>query len=142
MSARATLDHTRFASIVIGLVFVSSAATTLGLVSRNSKTFIVAFLGFWYGAMNSTGASPLLDFAVFFGGGNDADAPHLLRARDGLRNRRGSGAPRTTRAGLASSHSAEIMELTPSALPICLARRNKKTHQAFGVSVRRGSSLG
>lgn len=63
----ALVDQTRFASLLIGVVFVSSAATMLGLVTRNAKTFIVAFLSFWYVVVNSKGAAPLLDFAGFFG---------------------------------------------------------------------------
>lgn len=63
----ALTDQTRFISLLVGLVFVAAAATLLGLVSRNSKTFIVLFLSFWYIVVNSKGAAPLLDFAGFFG---------------------------------------------------------------------------
>ena len=63
----AMIDQNRFPSLAIGIVFVSSAATLLGIVSRNAKTFIVAFLSFWYVVVSDKGAAPLLDFAGFFG---------------------------------------------------------------------------
>jgi hypothetical protein len=63
----AVIDHHRLASLAIGILFVSAAATLLGLVSRNAKTFIVLFLSFWYVVTNDKGATPLLDFGGFFG---------------------------------------------------------------------------
>jgi hypothetical protein len=63
----ATIDHNRLPALAVGIVFVSSAATLLGVISRNAKTFIVAFLSFWYVVVNDKGAAPLLDFAGFFG---------------------------------------------------------------------------
>ncbi|MFL6541453.1 MAG: hypothetical protein ACJ8HU_11890, partial [Chthoniobacterales bacterium] len=67
LAKTALMDHARFFSLLIGLVFVAATTTFLGLVSRNSKTFIVLFLSFWYIVVNSKGAAPLLDFAGFFG---------------------------------------------------------------------------
>ena len=67
LAKTALTDHARFFSLLIGLVFVAATTTFLGLVSRNSKTFIVLFLSFWYIVVNSKGAAPLLDFAGFFG---------------------------------------------------------------------------
>ena len=45
------------------ILFTSAAATALGIVSSNPKTFIVAFLTFWYITTQDKGASPSLDFA-------------------------------------------------------------------------------
>lgn len=53
--------------LLVSVVFVSAAATALGILSSNPKTFIVAFLTFWYIAFNDRGASPSLDFAGWFG---------------------------------------------------------------------------
>ena len=50
-----------------GVAFVCAAATFLGVISGNAKTFIVLFLSFWYVAVNDKGAMPALDFAGFFG---------------------------------------------------------------------------
>ena len=50
-----------------GTFFIAAAATFLGLVSGNAKTFIVLFLSFWYVAVNDKGATPGLDFAGFNG---------------------------------------------------------------------------
>lgn len=56
-----------FAALICGIVFVASAATALGVISANSKTFIVVFLTFWYVVVNDRGTSPMLDFAGFYG---------------------------------------------------------------------------
>jgi hypothetical protein len=53
--------------LIVGVLFVCAAATALGVVSANPKTFIVAFLTFWYIATQDKGASPELDFAGWFG---------------------------------------------------------------------------
>jgi hypothetical protein len=53
--------------LLVSVFFLSAAATALGIVSSNSKTFIVAFLTFWYIALSDKGASPALDFAGWFG---------------------------------------------------------------------------
>jgi hypothetical protein len=50
-----------------GTLFIAAAATILGVVSGNAKTFIVLFLSFWYVAVNDKGATPGLDFAGFNG---------------------------------------------------------------------------
>lgn len=52
--------------LIIGVVFIAAAATALGIVSANPKTFIVGFLTFWYVALSDKGASPELDFAGLF----------------------------------------------------------------------------
>ena len=52
---------------VVGVLFIASAATFLGFVSGNAKTFTVLFLTFWYVAINDKGATPALDFAGFTG---------------------------------------------------------------------------
>jgi hypothetical protein len=50
-----------------GLGLVAAMATALGTLTANPKTFIVAFLTFWYVVVNDKGASPKLDFAGFYG---------------------------------------------------------------------------
>lgn len=54
-------------ALLVGVLFTTAAATTLGIVSANPKTFIVGFLSFWYITAQSKGASPSLDFAGWFG---------------------------------------------------------------------------
>jgi hypothetical protein len=53
--------------LIVGLVFTCAAATALGVVSANPKTFIVLFLTFWYVSTQDKGASPELDFAGWYG---------------------------------------------------------------------------
>ncbi len=53
--------------LLVGVVFTCAAATALGIVSANPKTFLVAFLMFWYITTQDKGASPELDFAGWFG---------------------------------------------------------------------------
>ncbi len=53
-------------ALVGGMIFVAAAATALGIVSSNPKTFIVGFLSFWYVVVNDHGAHPLWDFAGFY----------------------------------------------------------------------------
>ena len=53
--------------LIAGAFFVVAAATALGVISGNAKTFIVVFLSFWYAVTNDGGASPALDFAGFYG---------------------------------------------------------------------------
>ncbi len=57
----------RFGALFVGIIFVAATATALGVITGNPKTFIVAFLSFWYVVVNERGASPLLDFAGFYG---------------------------------------------------------------------------
>lgn len=52
--------------LLAGIVFVAAAATSLGVISGNPKTFIVLFLTFWYVVVNDKGATKALDFAGFF----------------------------------------------------------------------------
>jgi hypothetical protein len=54
-------------AFVGGTFFLAAAATLLGLISGNAKTFIVLFLTFWYAAVNDKGATPAFDFAGFNG---------------------------------------------------------------------------
>jgi hypothetical protein len=54
-------------ALVGGILLVASTATALGVLTANPKTFIVGFLTFWYVVVNDKGASPLLDFAGFYG---------------------------------------------------------------------------
>ena len=53
--------------LLAGVAFTCAAATFLGVVSANPKTFLVAFLSFWYVTTQDKGASPSLDFAGWFG---------------------------------------------------------------------------
>jgi len=62
-----TLQPSAALPLLIGIAFTCAAATALGIISANPKTFIVAFLTFWYIAAQDKGASPSLDFAGWFG---------------------------------------------------------------------------
>jgi hypothetical protein len=53
--------------LLVGVAFTCAAATTLGILSSNPKTFIVTFLMFWYITTQDKGASPQLDFAGWYG---------------------------------------------------------------------------
>jgi hypothetical protein len=53
--------------LLAGVAFICAAATMLGTVSANPKTFLVAFLSFWYVTTQDKGARPSLDFAGWFG---------------------------------------------------------------------------
>jgi hypothetical protein len=55
-----------------GVAFTAAAATALGVISANPKTFIVGFLAFWYVATGDKGHSPSLDFAGMFGAATPA----------------------------------------------------------------------
>ncbi len=66
----ALLHPERLGALLIGIIFVASIATLLGIVSGNSKAFIVVFLSFWYLVVNDNGATPMLDFAGFYGRSN------------------------------------------------------------------------
>lgn len=52
---------------IIGILFIAAAATSLGVISGNPKTFIVLFLTFWYLVVNDGGKTKSLDFAGFYG---------------------------------------------------------------------------
>jgi hypothetical protein len=54
-------------ALLVGLLFTCAAATALGILSGNPKTFIVAFLSFWYLVTNDRGQTPTFDFAGFYG---------------------------------------------------------------------------
>lgn len=53
-------------ALITGIVLLTAAATMLGVVSANPKTFIVVFLTFWYIVVNDRGRTAWLDFAGFF----------------------------------------------------------------------------
>ena len=53
--------------LIVGVIFTAAAATALGVISANPKTFIVGFLSFWYLAIGDKGQTPSLDFAGLFG---------------------------------------------------------------------------
>lgn len=65
-SAVMTRPHAAIA-LAVAVVFITAAATALGVVSANPKTFLVLFLTFWYVVMSEKGQSPALDFAGWFG---------------------------------------------------------------------------
>ena len=53
-------------ALLIGIAFVCAAATSLGIISSNPKTFIVLFLTYWYIVVNDKGETPYFDFAGFY----------------------------------------------------------------------------
>ncbi len=66
--ARTVVVHP--ASVVpfaVGVLFIVSAATSLGVLTGSPKAFTVVFLIFWYVLTNDNGASPAFDFAGFYG---------------------------------------------------------------------------
>ncbi len=62
----AVAQRARLLPLIIGILFLAAAATSLGVISGNPKTFIVLFLTFWYVVVNDKGATKALDFAGFF----------------------------------------------------------------------------
>jgi hypothetical protein len=56
-------------ALLVGILFVAALATSLGVMTANAKTFVVAFLSFWYLVVNDRGANPWLDFAGIYGNG-------------------------------------------------------------------------
>ncbi len=60
---RAAFDLRRVPALLIGVAFIVAAATALGVLTSNPKTFIVLFLTFWYLVINDHGHTPALDFA-------------------------------------------------------------------------------
>ncbi len=60
---------TRPASLVallVGIAFLCAAATSLGIISSNPKTFVVLFLIYWYIVVNDKGQTAYFDFAGFY----------------------------------------------------------------------------
>jgi hypothetical protein len=53
-------------SVIIAILFIAAAATALGVISGNPKTFIVLFLTFWYVVVNDAGKTKSLDFGGFY----------------------------------------------------------------------------
>lgn len=66
--------------MLVGVVFVCCAATALGSISTNAKTFLVLFLMFWYVVVNDSGHNPSLDFAGFYGHATPSIAAAYLGA--------------------------------------------------------------
>jgi hypothetical protein len=63
---RAAMTNAQSAiSMLVAIFFVCAAATSLGVISGNPKTFIVIYLTLWYAAVNDKGATPGLNFAGF-----------------------------------------------------------------------------
>ena len=54
-------------SLLVGTLFVTASATSLGTMTSTPKTFICAFLLFWYIALSGGKDSPGLDFAGWYG---------------------------------------------------------------------------
>jgi hypothetical protein len=61
------LARTPTPQLAVGIVFTCAAAVALGVISGNPKTFIVAYLSFWYVSTNDRGHTPSLDFAGAYG---------------------------------------------------------------------------
>ncbi len=59
-------QRARLLPLLTGILFIAAAATSLGVISGNPKTFIVLFLTLWYIVVNDKGATKVLDFAGFF----------------------------------------------------------------------------
>jgi hypothetical protein len=55
------------AKLLPAILFIAAAATSLGVISGNPKTFIVLFLTLWYVVVNDAGQTKSLDFAGFYG---------------------------------------------------------------------------
>jgi hypothetical protein len=53
-------------ALLLGIFLVAAAATALGVITGNAKTFLVCFLTFWYVVVNERGNAPLTDFAGFY----------------------------------------------------------------------------
>jgi hypothetical protein len=53
-------------ALVVGIAFLCAAATSLGIISSNPKTFVVLFLIYWYLVVNDKGQTAYFDFAGFF----------------------------------------------------------------------------
>lgn len=54
-------------SLLIGLMFIAAAATAMGSMTGNPKTFIVSALLFMYIVMNDGGKSSMFDFGGWYG---------------------------------------------------------------------------
>lgn len=54
-------------SVLSGGIFVAASATAIGVLSGTPRAFLLLFLCFWYVVLNDGGASPVLDFAGFYG---------------------------------------------------------------------------
>jgi hypothetical protein len=64
--------HGSAVGLLIGIAFTAAAATSLGTMTSNPKTFVVAFLLFWYLALNDGGKSANFDFAGWYGAATPA----------------------------------------------------------------------
>lgn len=63
---RAARHPAAILALIVGILFIAAAATSLGVISGTPKTFIVLFLTFWYLVINDGGKTKALDFAGFF----------------------------------------------------------------------------
>lgn len=79
-----TLRPSSALALLVGVLFVAALATALGIVSANSKTFLVVFLTFWYVAMSDAGHTPALDFAGWSGAATPAVTAAYAAAAAGL----------------------------------------------------------
>ena len=70
ISRTALLGAAPLSALLGGIVFVASIATSLGVMTTNSKTFIVTFLSFWYLVINDHGANRWLDVGGLYGSAN------------------------------------------------------------------------
>ena len=78
------------------ILFIAAAATSLGVISGNPKTFIVLFLTFWYVVVNDAGKTKSLDFAGFYAHAGDGSDGDVRGDRDRVRRRCGDRASRAT----------------------------------------------
>jgi len=53
-------------ALLVGIAFLCAAATSLGIISSNPKTFVVLFLTYWYIVVNDKGQTAYFDFAGFY----------------------------------------------------------------------------
>ncbi|HEY2323223.1 MAG TPA: hypothetical protein VGJ82_10220, partial [Thermoanaerobaculia bacterium] len=53
-------------ALLVGIAFLCAAATSLGIISSNPKTFVVLFLSYWYLVVNDKGQTAYFDFAGFY----------------------------------------------------------------------------
>ena len=72
LARTAALGALPLCALLGGIVFVAALATSLGVLTVNSKTFIVIFLSFWYLVVNDHGIHRWLDFAGFYGAATGA----------------------------------------------------------------------
>jgi hypothetical protein len=81
-------------SMIVAIFFVCAAATALGVISGNPKTFIVTYLALWYVSVSDKGSTPAINYAGFMRvppatvmAGYFAVAIALLVAAEGMHRR-------------------------------------------------------